>query len=154
MTTPPQTSTYPTARPYRCHRLRIAHAFYGRLATARAAGRAPKAAVAAYVITTSPLYAATQTAVALWRYRTIRAATATTVAVVYLLAVGFDRLAADYLLPHLHLTDLADWSSTYLAEPLLTIILSLLIPGQFASYFAYEEVACAVEADQQKPKRA
>ncbi|MCX5229689.1 hypothetical protein [Streptomyces sp. NBC_00233] len=143
----------PAAGPSIEQRNRLAAFLYGRLASRRASGRISKLAAAAYVIITGPVYLAGATAMASWRSRTVRVTVFTAMAVGYLMDVGFDRLAHDYVTPYLHLPELALFWRHYLAEPLRTIGEHLLVLSPVISGAAYKTIADAAGVGKPVPTK-
>ncbi|MFB7589363.1 hypothetical protein [Streptomyces sp. NPDC056169] len=126
---------------------RFAAFLYGRLASRRASGSISKLAAAAYVIGTGPVFLVGAAGVALWRNRAVRATVFVALVASYLMDVGFDRLAQDFLVPYLHLPELALFWHSYLTEPLRTIGVHLLVFSPVVSGAAYKTIADAAGVD-------
>ena len=132
---------------------RYAHAIYGAVAAARAAGQMSRARTITAVLLRAPILAL----VMLWQMAfgiaLIRRLLITAAACWWLWDIGFDHLMREQVLPHLPVHEAVQFWHEYLADPLLTMSLYFSAVHLLGSLLLYASVADAAKADRPEPSK-
>ena len=123
-----------------------AHRVYGNIAAASVAGKISKVRTVVRVLALTPAVAAVVIWHALAGVPPIRWATKTTLIIWALWEVGFDRLAQDRVLPHMPLSEAAQFWNMYLQRPLMNLALAFAAAAVLTALMAYASVRESAEA--------
>lgn len=124
----------------------FAHAVFGSVAEARAAGRMPRWKAAVHILLRAPVMSVARLMACMAGFRAFGPVLATGLLTFYFWTVGFGRIVKDFVFPYIPIAELARFWDGYLARPMETVgwhFLILMLALGVASYFPVAEAARA-----------